>query len=277
MNRSLNKIRHIALDMDGTIYKGGTLFDFTKPFLALLRDMDIGYTFLTNNPSKSGRNYLARLRELGIEADESQLYTSTQCTIEYLQKNFPKAKRIFPLGTPSMCEEFKNAGFQICTDNPTDEPEIVVVAFDMTLTFSRLGRAAWWIKKGKPYLATNPDRVCPTDQPTVWVDCGSICACLKEATGRSPDKILGKPDPAMLRGILERHELRPAELAMAGDRTYTDIAMAERAGAFGVLVLTGEATADDAKNYFPAPNLIVPSLREFGEQLQAAKKQVLPA
>jgi NagD protein len=277
MNNRLKNIRHVALDMDGTIYKGGTLFPFTKPFLKSLTDMGIGYTFLTNNPSKNSRDYLAKLHGMGIDADATQLYTSTDCTIEYLKKAYPKAKRVFPLGTPSMAGEFEKAGYQICEDSATDEPDVVVVAFDMTLNFSRPGRAAWWIQHGKPYVATNPDRVCPTDQPTIWVDCASICACIKEAVGRAPDKVLGKPDPAMLRGILERHELRASELAMVGDRTYTDMAMAERAGAFGVLVLTGETTAQEAEKYSPAPNLIVPSLKEFGEELRAAKKETVPA
>ena len=76
-----------------------------------------------------------------------------------------------------------------------------MVGFDTTLSYARLCRAAWWIKQGKPYFATNPDRVCPTDEPTVLVDCGSICAALREATGRAPAAVLGKPSPAMLRGI----------------------------------------------------------------------------
>jgi HAD superfamily hydrolase (TIGR01450 family) len=275
MKQRLRHIRHAALDMDGTIYKGSTLFDFTLPFLASLREMGIGYTFLTNNPSKSVQDYLARLAGYGIEADESQLYTSTQSTIEFLQTNHPKVKRIFALGTPSMCGEFARAGFEICEDSHLDEPDAVIVAFDLTVNFLRLGRAAWWIQKGKPYVATNPDRVCPTDQPTVWVDCASLCACLREATGRGPDAVMGKPHPSMLRGILQRHGLKPHELAMVGDRTYTDVAMAHSAGAVGVLVLTGESTAEDAKKYSPAPDFVLPSIKELGEMLRAAKLETV--
>lgn len=275
MNQRLRHLRHLALDMDGTIYKGSTLFPFTKAFLASLTEMGIGYTFLTNNPSKSVKDYLARLKNLGIEADETQLYTSTQCTIEYIREQYPNAKRIFPLGTPSMCDEFRRAGFEICENSHLDEPEVVVVAFDMTLEFSRVGRAAWWIQKGKPYVATNPDRVCPTDQPTVWVDCAAICAMLKEATGRSPDKVLGKPDPSMLRGILQRHGLKPCELAMVGDRTYTDVAMGQRSGAVSVLVLTGESTLEEGQQYSPPPDFIMPSIKELGEQLSLAKAEVV--
>jgi len=78
MMKRLSAIRHVALDMDGTIYRGGTLFETAEPFLALLKELGIGYTFLTNNPSKSVTDYLAHLREMGIAATEGQLYTSAQ-------------------------------------------------------------------------------------------------------------------------------------------------------------------------------------------------------
>lgn len=267
----LRQITHVALDMDGTIYKGGTLFPCTLPFLAHMRELGIGCTFLTNNPSKSSADYLAHLRKMGLTATADELYTSAQATIDCLQRRFPEVKRIYALGTPSMLTEFQGAGFTLTADDPADEPDAVVIGFDLTLAYARLCRAAWWIQQGKLFVATNPDRVCPTDLPTVLVDCGAICALLEKATGRGPDIVLGKPDPAMLSGILERHGLRPAQIAMVGDRIYTDILMAHRAEAFGVLVLTGEATRHDAEQANPRPHLVVPSLAELGELLAATR------
>ena len=113
-----------------------------------------------------------------IAARAEQLYTSTQCTIEFLHERFPKIRRLFVLGTPSMSAAFAAAGFELVPDSPDAEPDAVVVGFDLSLTYPRLCRAAWWIQQGKPYFATNPDRVCPTDQQTVLVDCGAICAAL---------------------------------------------------------------------------------------------------
>src|SRR5256885_15034779 len=107
MNRRLQKIRHVALDMDGTIYKGGTLFAATHPFLQRLRELGIGYTFLTNNASKSVTDYLAHLRALGIPATEEELYTSAHATIEFLRAELPAVRRLFVLGTQSMCGQFQ--------------------------------------------------------------------------------------------------------------------------------------------------------------------------
>ncbi len=267
----LREIAHVALDMDGTIYKGGTLFSCTLPFLAQMRELGIGCTFLTNNPSKSSQDYLAHLRKMGLAATTDELYTSAQATIDCLRRRFPEVKKIFALGTPSMLAEFRGAGFELTADDAEDVPDAVVIGFDLTLTYDRVCRAAWWIQQGKLFVATNPDRVCPTDQPTVLVDCGAICAMLEKATGRAPDIVLGKPDPTMLSGILDRHGLRPAQIAMVGDRIYTDILMAHRADAFGVLVLTGEATARDAEQANPRPHLVVPSLAELGAALAEAR------
>jgi NagD protein len=272
----LQKISHVALDMDGTIYKGGTLFSCTLPFIAQMRELGIGCTFLTNNPSKSAADYLAHLRKMGLAASPEELYTSAQATIDCLRRRFPEVKRLFALGTPSMLAEFCGAGFEMTADDPADVPDAVVVGFDLTLTYERVCRAAWWIQQGKLFVATNPDRVCPTDQPVVLVDCGSICAMLEKATGRAPDLVLGKPDPAMLSGILDRHGLRPAQIAMVGDRIYTDMLMAHRADALGVLVLTGEATSRDAEQANPRPHVVVPSLAELGTLL-AASREASPA
>ena len=273
MNKRLRELRHVALDMDGTIYSGGTLFESTQPFLALLAELGIGHTFLTNNSSKSAKDYLAHLRKMGILATPDQLYTSTQAAIAYLQQQMPSVRRLFVLGTASMSRELEAAGFSLTADSASDEPDAVLVGFDTELTFFRLCRTAYWISNRKPFIATHPDRVCPTDQPTVLVDCGAICAALKEAAGRAPDVVLGKPHPCMLRDILSRHALAPEQLAMVGDRLYTDMAMAHQAGALGVLVLTGETTAVDGANHSPAPDLIVSGLAEFGERLRRARQQ----
>ena len=192
MNKRLRDIRHVALDMDGTIYSGGTLFESTRPFLALLDELGIGHTFLTNNSSKSAKDYLAHLRKIGIAATADQLYTSTQATIEHLRQQMPAVRRLFVLGTASMSRELEAAGFALTADSANDEPDGVLVGFDTELTFSRLCRAAYWISQGKPFIATHPDRVCPTDQPTVLVDCGAICAALERGGRARPGRGAGQ-------------------------------------------------------------------------------------
>ncbi len=266
----LRKLKHFALDMDGTIYLGTTLFPYTKAFLGGVKEMGLNYSFLTNNPSAGIADYLAKLAKLGIEATREEMYTTSIATIDYIKTHYPEAKRLFLLGTPSMIAEFEKAGFISTSDSADDVPDAVIVAFDKTLQYDRLCRAAWWISQGLPYVATNPDRVCPTDQKVVLVDCGSICECLAHATGRHPDITLGKPDPNMLSGILGRFGYEADEVAMVGDRIYTDIEMAHNAGAFGVLVLSGETTLEVCDAAPKQPHLVCDSIEVLGELVKEA-------
>jgi len=263
----LRNVRHMALDLDGTLYLGGRLFEATRPFLATLCELGIGRTFFTNNSSKSTRQYVEHLRGMGIDASADDIYSSTHSTFDYLRTQRPDVKRVFVLGTPALREEFVENGFPAAGEDETDAPDAVVVGFDTTLTYARLCSAAYWIARGKPFIATHPDRICPTDRPTVLPDCGAMCAMLTSATGRAPDAVLGKPHPSMLRGVMARHGLSANQIAVVGDRIYTDMAMARGAGALGVLVLSGETTSEQAHGAEPAPDLVVTDVGELAAML----------
>ncbi len=270
---TLEPIVHLALDVDGTLSLDETLLPSTQGFLGTLEELGIGFTIVTNNSSRSKAEHGERLRRMGMAIGTNAVTVSTEATLDYLGSTFPGMKRLFVLGPPAFQDEFSERGFELCADDPKDEPEAVVVGFDTSLTYDRLCRAAYWIKEGKKYFATHPDLVCPTDRPTVLVDCGSITSCLKAATGREPDAILGKPSPQMLHTVRNRHGLKRNQIAMVGDRLYTDMAMAHAAEVPAILVLCGETTREEGESVQPAPDLIVADTAELGQLLVAAKRK----
>ncbi|MEE2888041.1 MAG: HAD-IIA family hydrolase [Planctomycetota bacterium] len=259
----LAQIRHFVLDLDGTVYTGSRLHEDALDFLAALQTRGSSYTFLTNNTSLSRQDYIEKLRAFGIEASSSQVCTPVSSTVASLRESHPSVASLFVLGTDALRADFESAGFAVGESAEAD-PDAVVVGFDTSLSYQRLCRAAWWISRGLPYLATHPDLVCPTEEPTILVDCGSICAALRAACGRDPDAVFGKPDPGMLEEIADRQGIAVGELAMVGDRLMTDMAMATRAGALAILVLTGEATESDIAELGPAdpgrPDLVLKDL-----------------
>ena len=268
---ALAKIRHLVFDMDGTIYQGKTLFSYTKEAFSIFERCGVAYTYLTNNSSTSARDYLEKIRRFGLNGSEENIYTSSLATLDYLHKTYPNVRSLYLLGTESLKREFVEAGYRIISEHDEDEPELVVVAFDTSMTYDRLCKAAWWVKQGKPYIATHPDAVCPTDLPTVLVDCGAVCDSIASATGRKPDRVLGKPDRSMIDGVMEKHGLAPGEIGMVGDRLYTDIEMARLAGIVGVLVLSGEATLDDLKESHLDPEIVVDNILTLARCIQKAK------
>ncbi|MCL2305157.1 MAG: HAD-IIA family hydrolase [Planctomycetaceae bacterium] len=269
----LNQIRHLALDMDGTIYRGKKLFSYTLRAFDLLDTCGVSYTYLTNNCSLSAKDYVHKINALGLRGGPENLYTSSLAALAYLRKHHPEFHAVSLLGTESLKAEFREAGYRIVSDDASDEPDFVVVAFDTDLVYTSFCKSAWWVKQGKPYFATHPDKICPTDLPTVLIDCGAICDCIASATGRQPDKVFGKPDRSMIEGIRETHGLAPHEIAMVGDRLYTDIEMARRAGVIGVLVLSGEATRADLQASGFQPELVVENILELAEKIVEAKSR----
>lgn len=268
---SLRKVKHVVLDMDGTIYLGKRLFPQTLPFLEGLGRLGIGYSFLTNNCSRSRAEYVEHLRHIGLEAPIESIQTSAQATAHYIQSKLPAVRRLFVLGTKGLYEDFRHAGFEVVTE----EPDAVVVGFDTDLNYEGLCQTAYWISRGLPYVATHPDRVCPTDRATVLPDCAAICALLETATGRKPEAIPGKPSPAMLHAVCAKYGLAADEVALVGDRLYTDIRMARDAGAVAVLTLTGEAKLEqvDECPREHRPDLVINHLAELGQLLCDAQQQ----
>lgn len=126
--RALALIRHVALDMDGTIYSGQSLFKETAPFLSLLHEHGVGHSFLTNNSSKSAADHVKHLHSLGVAAKPEELFTSAHAAFEYLRETRPEIRRLFVLGTESMRQEIAAAGFALTADDSTDEPDAVLRA-----------------------------------------------------------------------------------------------------------------------------------------------------
>jgi len=255
--------------MDGTIYRGDNLFPYTLQAFELLDSCGVSYTYLTNNSSLSAKDYVKKINNMGLRCEAENLYTSSLATLAYIRKQHPEFCTIYLLGSESLKTEFREAGYQIVADD--DEPDFVVVAFDRGMKYASLCKSAWWIKRGKPYFATHPDKICPIDLPTILIDCGAVCDCIASATGRTPDKVFGKPDRSMIDGIMERHGLKPNETAMVGDRLYTDMEMARCAGVIGILVLSGEATREELNESGLKPEIVVENILELAKRIQTAK------
>lgn len=270
----LGALRHVALDMDGTLYRGGTVFDGTVAFLRTLEELGVGWSYLTNNCSRSVGQYVGHLRELGLPAEAKQVYTSASATVEYLRRAQRGVRTLFLLGTAGTAETFRQAGYRLAEwseETEATEPDLVVCGFDTALGYDRLCRAAWWIGRGLPWVATHPDGFCPTDRPTRLVDCGAVAAALRAATGVEPLAIPGKPDPRMLQGLMQRADCGAEAMAMVGDRLQTDMAMADSAGALGVLVMTGDCDEERLALAKHRPDLVVADVGQFGELLRQAR------
>ena len=234
---NLKKIKLFVMDMDGTIHLGGEPFEWTLPFLNYLKEKRIKYVFLTNNSSKSAKDYQKMLENMGIE--NPVVFTSGEATARYVKRKYP-GKSVYILGTENLVNVFKEFDIRIDEENP----DVLILGYDTTATYEKIRRFALHLRKGLPYIATHPDVNCPSKEGFI-PDAGSFIALFRESTDREPDFIVGKPNPQMLYEIADAYSVDISEVAMIGDRLYTDIKMAIDAGAIPILVLSGETKEAD--------------------------------
>lgn len=266
-NNDLLRSKKLYLfDMDGTLYLGSRLYDFTLELLDTLKNTGRRYLFMTNNSSKSVDDYVKKLASLGISASRDDFMTSSQATAFYLHKHH-EGKKLYVCGTQSLKDELSREGFTVTTD--VNETECIVMGFDTELTFRKLHDVSYMLltRPELPYIATNPDYVCPTEFGSV-PDCGSVCDMIYNATKKRP-VVIGKPSPLMPQLAMDALGVSDAETCVVGDRIYTDIKSGLNAGITSVLVLSGETTQEILDASEDKPHIV---LQNAGEILAALKE-----
>ena len=253
MDSSLEGIKAIFLDLDGTIYLGGELIEGALSFLGRLKDSGIRRFFLSNNSSKSVDQYLVKLQSLGIPSTEEDVLLSTHDLLSWL--NNEGVKETYLVGTEGMREMLESVGIS----TRSESPQYVVLGYDTEITYEKLSTASIHLHKGVPMVASHPDVVCPSPEGGL-PDTGAYMDLFEATTGVRPVHVCGKPNAGMILHKVEELGLRPEQCAMVGDRLYTDIEMADRAGVHGILVLSGEATMDDLEKSSQRPSLVVESV-----------------
>ena len=253
---NLKSIHCFLLDLDGTIFLGERLLPGAREFIHYLDGHAIQYLILSNNSSRTRREYAEKLRRLGLDLPEDKFFISGEATAHYLNQRQPGA-RLYVVGTPALEDEFRRHGFVLDERNP----DFAVLGFDTTLTYAKLRRLCELVAEGIPYIATHPDINCPTETGFM-PDIGATIELVAASTGRRPDVIVGKPYPPMVQAVKERLGTPVEQMCMVGDRLYTDIALGQT-GLTTVLVLSGETHLEDLPGSPFQPDYVVQDLAEL--------------
>ena len=258
----LKNTRLFVLDMDGTFYLGEGILPGALEFLSIVKQSGRDFLFFTNNSSKAPEDYILKLAGMGCYIERKQIMTSGDVTIRYLN-TYHRGKQVYLVGTPALEKSFLECGIPLTTE----QPDIVVVGFDTTLTYEKLERACTYIRNGALFLATHLDINCPVENGFI-PDCGAFCAAIQLSTGKTP-KFLGKPFGETVEMVMDLTGADKSHTAFVGDRLYTDVATGVNNGAMGLLVLTGETKKEDIAASDVQPNAVYESLEEMGRLLQS--------
>lgn len=249
------------LDIDGTICKGNQLIGGTKEFLSDIEKNGGKYIFITNNATRSIDDYILFFQQLGIMTNHSNFLTASYATVYYLKKYHP-GEMIYVMGTKSFIRELKKNKIRVTTDCEDEEISCVLISYDNQLTYEKISDTCRLLSTKKvDYLATNPDYVCPIEFGYV-PDCGAICEMLNHAIKRIPH-FIGKPEPDMVELAISRNNYRKEETLVVGDRLYTDMLCGHNAKVETAMVLTGEATKEEAESCPYGPDYLMQSVESL--------------
>ena len=257
----MKDIKTFILDMDGTIYLGNDLFPYTHKFLDKVEETGRNYYFFTNNSSKDLEAYTTKLGKMGIDITPEQMMVSTDVILQYLDEHHPGAK-LYVVGTPALLRAFEKAGWTL----DDEDPDVVILGFDTTLTYKKLSKLCTFVRHGKTYYGINPDLNCPVEGGEFIPDCGSIARCVESSTGVYPE-FFGKPSHRTLDYIVKATGLKPEQIAIVGDRMYTDIAVADHSDVVSILVLSGETKEEDVPKSKHQPDIMIENIGVLADLL----------
>ncbi|MDV1855031.1 HAD-IIA family hydrolase [Citrobacter freundii] len=251
LTKKIIDYKGFCFDLDGTVYVGNKVLTSVVDEINKLKEKGKIVRFISNNSSLSKKQYVDKLKNMGIDTTHEEIRISTDSVISFLENR--QVRKVYVVGTKSLQKDIIDAGFEICSH----EPEFVLLGYDTELTYSKLKTACRLINIGIDYICTHSDIFCPSENGPI-PDIGAMVSMLELTTGKKPYQIFGKPNSDLLELIMKKDQINSKDLVMIGDRLYTDIKMAHNSGVDSVLVLSGDTKRDEVEFSSIKPTYILP-------------------
>ncbi|XP_030968123.1 phosphoglycolate phosphatase 2 [Quercus lobata] len=265
----LNSVDAFLFDCDGVIWKGDTLIDGVSQTLDMLRSKGKKLVFVTNNSTKSRRQYAKKFQSLGISVSEDEIFCSSFAAAMFLKvNNFPREKKVYVIGEEGILEELQLAGFtglggpedgkktvQLkpnCLFEHDKTVGAVVVGLDQYINYYKLQYGTLCIREnlGCLFIATNQDAVGHMTDLQEWPGAGCMVAAICGSTQKEPI-VVGKPSTFLMDFLQQKFQISCSKMCMVGDRLDTDVLFGKNAGCKTLLVFSGvtsHSTLHDPSN-----------------------------
>ena len=268
----LSRKKAFVCDLDGTLFMGpNPIASAVKFVIDNTRSGRFRFFYLTNNTSKCPEEYMKKIAGAEIPVVPEQILTPLITLESYIREKGYRSVYLIASEkvTAHLAERLSGDGVRFGYD--PEENELVALTYDRELTYDKLAKATsiWNMRNVPPnpmcpvrtrnqtpvdFVATHPDMCCPSERGPI-PDIGGMMKFLELTNGMKPSHVFGKPSPTLLAPVLA--EFRPEEIAVVGDRLYTDKAIADNAGVDFVCVLSGETTPEELESYKGTPPAIV--------------------
>ncbi|HKG54559.1 MAG TPA: HAD-IIA family hydrolase [Anaerolineales bacterium] len=251
-------IKALILDMDGVVWRGDAPIGNLAATFHRIRERGLKFVFATNNSTKTSEQYVAKLKEFGVDIEPWQVVTSSQAAARAVAQTYPRGTKALVIGEDGLRIPLEQEGFEIVSLAGAPQAEVVVMGMDRGVSFEKLSEATLLIRQGVRFYATNMDKTFPTPRGQI-PGAGAWASVITIATDVEPI-VAGKPFPFLMELSLERLAARKEETLVVGDRLETDIAAGQRVGCPTALVLSGVSTKEQAAEWEPEIDIVADDL-----------------
>ncbi|KAI8915869.1 HAD-like domain-containing protein [Gorgonomyces haynaldii] len=278
MQPSIADFDTFLLDCDGVVWHGNHLIPGVKQVIEQLKGLGKQVLFVTNNASKSRKDYIAKFAKLGITITEDDVFGSAYASAYYMANTLNlKGEKVYVVGMKGLTHELESCGIQwagsyLDNENITDMTDVegivpdpaikaVVLGFDLDINYKKIAKAFTYVNSQNcHFIATNADSTYPTND-RIFPGTGALLSTLITSLGRQP-KVIGKPHQTMLDVIVDKYHLNRSRTIMVGDRLDTDILFGQQGSMKTLLVMTGVTTKEALEKTDIRPDFVLPS---FGD------------
>lgn len=253
----LNSFDCFVFDLDGVVYSGDRALADSPKVLETLRKNGKDIRFLTNNPSRSPSEYVAKLAKLGISSRAEEFVTSPMATALLIREKLPAEgwRTVFTAGSPHLKEEVGKTGLTEAEGETARSADLVVMGSHSGFRLEEIKTACAALGNGAGFIGTNGDYFYPTENGRAPAT-GSLLASVEAASGKKA-LLAGKPQRYMF-DLLEKTGTEPGKgTLLVGDSLSADIAGGKNAGYTTALVMTGVTEEKDLEDTPVKPDFML--------------------
>src|SRR6266540_2237745 len=254
-------IKALILDMDGVIWRGDAAIGDLAATFQRIRERGLKFVFATNNSTKTSEQYVAKLKEFGVDVEPWQVVTSSQAAARAVAQSYPQGTKALVIGEDGLRIPLELEGFEIVSIENAPHAQVVVMGMDRGVSFEKLSEATLLIRKGVRFYATNMDKTFPTPRGQI-PGAGAWASVIITATNVEPI-VAGKPFPFLMELSLEKLGTKKEETLVVGDRLETDVAAGQAVSCPTALVLSGVSKLNQAKLWEPKIDIIAENLESL--------------
>ena len=252
----LTGIRGFLIDLDGVLYVGETPVPGAQDVIKRLAAAGIPRRYLTNTTTRTASSVMRKLRRLGFDIREGEVFSPITATIQFLSS----------LGKPSVNPVVRDSVLPAFSDFPrnNERPDFVVVGdIGAAWSYPLVNTIFSQLHAGAELIAMHKNKFFQGEEG-LQVDIGAFVAGLEYVSGKQA-RVIGKPNRNFFELALESLQLSASEVAMVGDDIETDIGGGKASGMYGVLVKTGKYRTGCEKNAEYLPDCLVDSFSNLFE------------